>query len=236
MRCYFCARNALFSIANSTCFDFSCICSIVAKRFPFIGVFRLGKRKNSAGTKFGEYGVNHGFYGFVFGRKLPHKHRFVRWCVIMLQNPWLSFPQFSAFLTNCFVQLAYNSKKCYLTDRTTLWQEFLMYHAIAIEENSEQNLQIWLNLSMQRCFCLKFSNFGTIFSGARFMPKISLKIAWHGPNERANIALLTLNVALLKFLDCVLDFQIRIYLHTHLISVDPTIIMDMLWSVFVETF
>ena len=32
---------------------------------------------------------------------------------------------------------------------------------------------------------------------------------------RENCALLTLNVALLKFMDCVLDFQIQIYLHTH---------------------
>ena len=34
---------------------------------------------------------------------------------------------------------------------------------------------------------------------------------------RANVAnaLLTVNVALLKFMDCVLDFQIQIYLHTH---------------------
>ena len=29
-----------------------------------------------------------------------------------------------------------------LIDRTTLWQEFMMHHAIAIEENSEQNLHI----------------------------------------------------------------------------------------------
>ena len=30
-----------------------------------------------------------------------------------------------------------------------------------------------------------------------------------------NFALLTANVAQLKFMDCVLDFQIRIYIHTH---------------------
>ena len=36
-----------------------------------------------------------------------------------------------------------------IIDRTTLWQEFMMHHAIAIEEDSEQNLHIWPNLT---CF------------------------------------------------------------------------------------
>ena len=33
------------------------------------------------------------------------------------------------------------------------------------------------------CFCLKFSNFATIFVGTRFMPKTSVKIAKHEPND-----------------------------------------------------
>ena len=37
------------------CFDFSFISSIVAKPFPFIGVFSFGKRKKSAGAKSGGY-------------------------------------------------------------------------------------------------------------------------------------------------------------------------------------
>ena len=49
--------NALFCIANSSCFDFSFISSIVAKCFPFCGVFSFGKRKESAGTKSDEYGL-----------------------------------------------------------------------------------------------------------------------------------------------------------------------------------
>ena len=35
------------------------------------------------------------------------------------------------------------------------------------------------------------------------------------PIIRENFALLTANVALLKFINCVLDFQIRIQLHTY---------------------
>ena len=48
--------NALFSIANSSCFNFSFISSIVAKRFPFIGVYSFGKSKKSVGVKSREYG------------------------------------------------------------------------------------------------------------------------------------------------------------------------------------
>ena len=39
---------------------------------------------------------------------------------------------------------------------------------------------------------------------------------------RANFVLLTLNVALLKYMDCVWDFQIRIYFHTHFYFSIPT--------------
>ena len=92
--------------------------------------------------------LNHN-YGFVFGQKLPRKHQCVSWCVIMVQNPWLIFPQFCAFLTNCLPQSAHNFKVLFLIDGTTLWQEFMMHHAIAVEENSDQNLHISPNLT---CF------------------------------------------------------------------------------------
>ena len=55
-------------------------------------------------------------------------HQLTR-CVIMVQNPLLVFPQFYAFLTNCFSQSAHNFKVAFLIDRTTLWQEFIMHHA-----------------------------------------------------------------------------------------------------------
>ena len=35
----------------------------------------------------------------------------------------------------------------------------------------------------RRCFCLRFSNSVSIFVAARFMPKTSVKIAWHKPND-----------------------------------------------------
>ena len=191
----------------------------------------FGKRKKISG---GQVRCQPRFLRFCF---CPKTHAQASICERVRYHGAKSVIGFSTIL--CISNELLRAIGAQLQDSIPYWPyDLVMYHAIAIEENSEENLHIWLNLSMRRCFCLKFSNFGTIFSGARFMPKISLKIAWHGPNERVNIALLTLNVALLKFMDCVLDFQIRIYLHTHLKSVDPTIIMDkpLLWSVFVETF
>ena len=55
-----------------------------------------------------------------FCQKLPHKHRWKSWCVIIVQNPWLVFPQFCAFLTNCFAQSAHNFKLVFLFDPTIL--------------------------------------------------------------------------------------------------------------------
>lgn len=31
----------------------------------------------------------------------------------------------------------------FLMDRMTLWTEFMMHNAVAVEENSEQNFHIW---------------------------------------------------------------------------------------------
>ena len=39
-------------------------------------------------------------------------------------------------------------------------------------------------MSKRHCFCSKFSNFGTIFAITRFLPKTSVKIAWHQLNDR----------------------------------------------------
>ena len=41
----------------------------------------------------------------------------------------------------------HNFKLVFLIFRTTLWQELMMHHAIVIEQNSEQNLHIWPNLT-----------------------------------------------------------------------------------------
>ena len=167
-------------------------------------------------------------YGFVFGQKLTLKHQCVSRCVNMMPNPWLVFPQFCAFLTNFFAELAHNFKVVFLIDRTTLWQEFMMHQAIAIKENSGQNLHIrpnltsffrsclfwtlalgWLDfafatsydpfeqswgsslnvvsiscaMSMHRSFCSRFSSFETIFAAAPYLPKTSVKIDWHEPND-----------------------------------------------------
>ena len=115
--------NALFAIANSSSFDFSCISSIVAKRFPFPAVFSFTKRKNVSGSQVWWIRWLRHDYGFVFGQKLTHKHRCVSWRVIILQNPWLVFPQFCEFLTNYCTQLAHNFKLIFLIDPTTRWQD-----------------------------------------------------------------------------------------------------------------
>ena len=60
-------------------------------------------------------------YGVVFGQKLTYKYRCASWCVIMVQNPWLVFPQFYAFLTNYFEQSAHNFNIVFLINHTTLW-------------------------------------------------------------------------------------------------------------------
>ena len=42
--------------------------------------------------------------------------------------------------------------------------------------------------SIERCFCSIFSNSGTIFAAARFMPKTSVKITWHEPNDMPRLS------------------------------------------------
>ena len=50
---------------------------------------------------------------------------------------------------NYFAQSAHNFKVAFVIDRTTLWEEFMMHHFIAIEENSEQNLTFELELDVR---------------------------------------------------------------------------------------
>ena len=123
----------------------------------------LGREKIQKGSKFAECGdgdmttYTHSWHyspsvtwtWFVFGQKLTRKHQCVSWCVIIIQNPCLVFPQFRAFPTNCFTQSQHNFNVKFLIDCTTMWQEFMMQPIIAIEENTEQNLHIWPNLT---CF------------------------------------------------------------------------------------
>ena len=124
-----------------------------------------------------------------------------------------------------------------------------IHDAIAIKENSEQNLHIWPNLTWffwswlfwtlslgwsvfgfhewppvmsflsksgsplnvvniswvmlkRLCVCSKFSNFGTIFAAARFMPKTSVKFAWHEPNDMPTSSTTSLIVIRNHFLHC----------------------------------
>ena len=138
--------NPLFDIANEPLFRFFLYLLNHSKTLSFHRCLQFWEEEKVSGCQVQWIRWLRHDYGSVFGQKLTHKHRCVSWCVIMLQNPWLVFPQFCAFLTNCLAQSAHTFKVVFLFDRTTLWQEFMMHHAIAIEENSEQNLHIWPNL------------------------------------------------------------------------------------------
>ena len=96
------------------------------------------ERKKSTGAKSGEYGC----WAMVTVLFLAKNS-----CTKCAKSKiFVVFPQFCAFLTNCIALSAYNFKVVFLSDRTTLWQEFIVHHAIAIEENSEWNLHICPNL------------------------------------------------------------------------------------------
>ena len=86
-------------------------------------------------------------YCVVFGQIFAHKQRCVSRGVIMVQKPVFVLPQIRAFLADCFAQIAHNLQVIFLIDRTTLWQELMMHHAPAIEENCEQNLHVRPNLA-----------------------------------------------------------------------------------------
>ena len=115
--------NGLFGISNKSCFDFSFIPLIVAKRFHFSVPSVLGRGKSQQGPN--PYSCLRHDYGFVFSQKLTHKHQGVSWCFIMVQNPWLTFPQFCAFPTNCLLQSVRSLMIVFLIDRTVLLQEFM---------------------------------------------------------------------------------------------------------------
>ena len=133
----------------------------------------------------------------------------------MVQNPWLIFQKFCAFLANWSAQSAYNSKVVFLIDLVARiyeapaycnWRKqwakpnltgFFFVLALLVASIGMIGLwfawfvifeQIWIvvniswAMSMRRCFCSKFSNFGTTFFATRFMPKTCVKIAWHDLN------------------------------------------------------
>ena len=55
-------------------------------------------------------------------------------------------PQIRAFLADYFRQFAHNLQVIFLIERSTLWQELMIYHAPTTEENCKQNFHIRPNL------------------------------------------------------------------------------------------
>ena len=99
--------NVLFDIANSPYFDFSFISSIVAKPIFFIHVFSFGKRNKSAVAKSLVY-LGWDMIMVLFSAKNSSTIIYLSWYDIMVQNPWLVFPQFCAFLMTCYTQAEHN--------------------------------------------------------------------------------------------------------------------------------
>ena len=66
-------------------------------------------------------------------------------CDLVRYHGTKSMIGFSTIL--CVSDELHNFKVVFLINRTSLWQEFMMHHAIAIEENSEQNHHILPNLT-----------------------------------------------------------------------------------------
>ena len=130
---------------------FSFIASIVVKRFLFNGVFTFGKSKKSARAESGEYDG----WGMITVLFLAKNSRIstdvwagaLSWCNI---HDWFFHNSVS------FWRIALHNRRItsrwyfLLTVRTTLWQEIMMDHAIAIEENIKQNLQIRPNFTFDR--------------------------------------------------------------------------------------
>ena len=83
----------------------------------------------------------------VFWQKFAQKERYVSRGVIIVQKSIFVLSQIRAFLADCFAQIAHNLQVIFLIDRSTLWQELMMHHASAIEENCKQNLHIRPNLA-----------------------------------------------------------------------------------------
>ena len=61
------------------------------------------------------------------------------------------------------------------------------------------------------CFYLKFCNFGTIFTSARFMPKTSIKIAWHEPNDMPTSSVSFLQVIVIRRLFNIIFFTASMF-------------------------
>ena len=222
--------KALFRIANSFCFNFSIIFSIVEKRFLFIGVFSLGKRKKSAEANFGEYSQAsvcemvryHGAKTMIgFSTILCASGKLLRVSGSQLRGS-ISHWLYELVTRNYDAPCHCNRKKrkCFTFNRTcraffhwNYWVLVSMSQLYAHDSSpvmtflskSESSLNVvnisWA-ISMRRCLPSKFSNFGTIFAAARFMPKITIKIAWHDTNNMPTSETTSLIVTFSSLLQC----------------------------------
>ena len=145
------------------------------------------------------------FVRFVFGQKLTHKYRCVRWLHYHQnrrpcgKNSWCTTP----------LQSRKTVSKTFTFNR--IW---CVFHGLSSLDTSSGMIRLWFqyhthtamirhqlwtfsaNLdhrwtsssSPERCTCdivfpQNFSKFGTIFAAAGFMDKTLVKAAWHEPND-----------------------------------------------------
>ena len=98
-------------LCKSRCLDFALELKIFytlnrIKRLSFNRCLQVWKEEKSAGAKSGEYTND---YGFIFWQKLTWPHS-----DFDEGNPLFVFPQFCAFLANCFAQSPHNFKAAFL--------------------------------------------------------------------------------------------------------------------------
>ena len=91
-------------IANSSCFDFSFLL------LSFLRCLQFWEEEKVSGDAW----LWFCFWPKTNAQKLMCELLYY----IMMQNPWFIFPQFCAFLTNCFAQTAHNFKVVFLIENT----------------------------------------------------------------------------------------------------------------------
>ena len=136
-----------------------CCCERLNQRLPtnFFICALMSKRERERERKYVEslQSQKNSFSTF-FWQKIHAQNSI---CELMRYHGAKSMIGFSIilFLRYCFTQSAHNFKVVCLIDRIAFWQEFMMHHAIVIEENREQNLHFSPNLA---CFFFGFDSPG----------------------------------------------------------------------------
>ena len=97
---------------------------------------------------------------------------------------------------------------------------------LSIPESSSYIVYISSAMSMRRCFCSKFSNF------RKSLPKISVKIVWHEPNDMPTSSATALIVILQWFI--IIYFTVSLFFGCWRTLVTRTSVVINIFSAFVK--